>query len=74
MRIDRRSWFRGFIIVSAVALSVVSYAGAVFAATKLWECNFCHQQYQGDFVPGQLRTAKCPAKDMKQNHFWIQKR
>ena len=73
MRMSRRSCVRGFVIVSAVALSVVSYAGVVFAAPKLWECNFCHQQYQGDFLPGQLRTAKCPAKDMKQNHFWIPK-
>ena len=73
MRMSRRSCVRSFFIVSAVALSVVSYAGAVFAASKLWECNFCHQQYQGDMLPSQLRFAKCSAKDMKQNHFWIQK-
>ena len=43
---------------------------AATAANKLWECNFCHQQYQGDSPP---RFAKCPAKDMKQNHWWIRK-
>jgi len=36
-----------------------------------WECNWCHQQYQGDRPPP---FVKCPAKDMKQNHWWIQKR
>lgn len=73
MQRDRRSCVRGLVVASAVALGVASYAGAVYAATKLWECNFCHQQYQGDNLPSQLRFTKCPAKDMKQNHFWVQK-
>lgn len=51
-------------------LVAASLGGAAAAANKLWECNFCHQQYQGDSPP---RFAKCPAKEMKQNHWWIQK-
>jgi len=51
-------------------LVAASLGGAAVAANKLWECNFCHQQYQGDSPP---RFAKCPAKEMKQNHWWIQK-
>ena len=46
------------------------FAGVVFAAPSLWECNHCHQQYQGDQPP---RFAKCPAKEMKQTHWWIKK-
>jgi hypothetical protein len=40
------------------------------AAANLWECNYCHQQYQGSFSPS---FVKCPAKDMKQFHWWIRK-
>ena len=39
-------------------------------ASGLWECNYCHQQYQGTTPPA---FAKCPAKDMKQNHWWLSK-
>ena len=67
--IARRSF--GLSIACLSAAMIVGGAGLAFAATKLWECNFCHQQYQGDNPP---RFAKCPAKDNKQNHFWIQKR
>ena len=50
---------------------VLGGAGLALGAAKLWECNHCHQQYQGDNPP---RFAKCPAKDNKQNHWWIQKK
>ncbi|NBW96642.1 MAG: hypothetical protein EBR28_07885 [Planctomycetia bacterium] len=49
---------------------VLGGAGLAMAATKLWECNRCHQQYQGDNPP---RFTKCPATDNKQTHWWIQK-
>lgn len=52
-------------------IAVAVLAGVALAASKLWECNWCHQQYQGERPPA---FAKCPAKDMKQNHWWIQKR
>ena len=57
-------------IVVAFA-STITMAGLAVAAMRLWECNYCHQQYQGERPPA---FAKCPAKDMKQNHWWIQKR
>ena len=57
--------------IVAVAVTIASASGLALAATKLWECNYCHQQYQGDSPP---RFVKCPAKGMKQNHWWIQKR
>ncbi len=44
--------------------------GIALAAPSLWECNWCHQQYQGNQPPA---FAKCPAKEMKQNHWWIKK-
>jgi hypothetical protein len=59
-----------------LAITAVALAGAAASATialaaaHLWECNWCHQQYQGDSPP---RFAKCPAKDMKQTHWWIKK-
>jgi hypothetical protein len=67
---QRRRFCRAVSIASLSVLLVGCFAGATLAAAKLWECNFCHQQYQGDNPP---RFVKCPAKDMKQNHWWIQK-
>ena len=70
MRHRRRDAFRRV----AVALTLAAAggcAGIAVAAMKLWECNWCHQQYQGDRPPP---FAKCPAKDMKQNHWWVEKR
>ena len=55
-------------IITAVLATFV-LAGVALAAS-LWECNHCKQQYQGDRPPA---FAKCPAKDMKQNHWWIKK-
>lgn len=40
------------------------------ASSKIWECNYCHQQYVGDNPP---RFTKCPEKNNKQNHWWIRK-
>ena len=67
---QRRRFVRTVSIASLTVLAVGCCAGVTLAAVKLWECNFCHQQYQGDNPP---RFVKCPAKDMKQNHWWIQK-
>lgn len=56
---------------SALAVAVAAIATlAVAAGSTLWECNYCHQQYQGNTPPP---FAKCPAKEMKQNHWWIRK-
>lgn len=66
----RRRFLRAVSIASLTVLAVGCCAGVTLATAKLWECNFCHQQYQGDNPP---RFVKCPAKDMKQNHWWIQK-
>jgi hypothetical protein len=57
------------IAVATVVLTAT--AGLAPAAAKLWECRWCHQQYQGDRPPP---FAKCPAKEMKQNHWWGEKR
>lgn len=64
---------RGFNLCVACLIGtiVLGGAGLAMAAAKLWECNYCHQQYQGDNPP---RFVKCSAKDNKQNHWWIQKR
>ena len=59
--------------ITTLTAGVVALTGIALAAPSLWECNFCHQQYQGDSLPAALRFAKCPAKDLKQNHFWIKK-
>lgn len=67
----RRRFFRTLPIAWLAAVAVTCSAGLALAAAKLWECNHCHQQYQGDNPP---RFAKCPAKDNKQNHWWIEKR
>ena len=67
----RREALRCVAIVACTVVVTVGLAGLAAAATRLWECNYCHQQYQGDSPP---RFAKCPAKDMKQNHWWIEKR
>jgi hypothetical protein len=65
----RREFVR---FLSAVILSATGAAvcGAATLGPSLWECNWCHQQYQGNSPPA---FAKCPAKDMKQNHWWIKK-
>ena len=67
---QRRCFFRTLAIASLTGLAVGTCAGLALAAATLWECNWCHQQYQGDNPP---RFVKCPAKDMKQNHWWIKK-
>lgn len=64
----RRTAFR--VLALATVIGVAASATLVLAATALWECNYCHQQYQGDRPPP---FAKCPAKEMKQNHWWIKK-
>ena len=68
---QRRRFIRTLAIVSLTGAAIGGFAGLALAAATLWECNWCHQQYQGDNPP---RFVKCPAKDMKQNHWWIQKR
>ena len=65
-----RQILRSLVIASVSLTAVAIFTGLVLAATHLWECNYCHQQYQGDQPPA---FAKCPAKDMKQNHWWIKK-
>jgi len=60
-----------FVVAAVVVTATVAATGFAADALKLWECNWCHQQYQGDRPPP---FVKCPAKDMKQNHWWIQKR
>lgn len=69
----RRQFVRALSIASLAATAVAFYAGIALAAPSLWECNWCHQQYQGETLPASLRFTKCPAKDLKQNHFWIKK-
>jgi hypothetical protein len=66
----RRRAVRLLSIACIAVVGVGCYGGLVLAATHLWECNYCHQQYQGDHPPA---FAKCPAKEMKQNHWWIKK-
>ena len=61
------------LVVAALTLACVACYASLAIAAGLWECNWCHQQYQGDSVPAALRFAKCPAKEMKQNHFWTKK-
>jgi hypothetical protein len=56
--------------VSTVAAATLACWAGVALAAGLWECNWCHQQYQGNQPPA---FAKCPAKEMKQNHWWIKK-
>ncbi|MGI9177723.1 MAG: hypothetical protein ACR2IT_07695 [Pirellulales bacterium] len=53
-----------FVLLAESASAVTGFS------TSLWECNYCHQQYQGNQPPA---FAKCPAKEMKQNHWWIKK-
>jgi hypothetical protein len=65
-----RQILRSLVIASVSLTAVATFTGLVLAATHLWECNYCHQQYQGNQPPA---FAKCPAKDMKQNHWWIKK-
>ena len=65
-----RQILRSLVIASVSLTAVAAFTGIALAATHLWECNYCHQQYQGDQPPA---FAKCPAKDMKQNHWWIKK-
>jgi hypothetical protein len=70
MAFGRRQLVRVCTIATLTAAGVAGYAGIALAAPSLWECNWCHQQYQGNQPPA---FAKCPAKEMKQNHFWIKK-
>lgn len=65
----RRQFGRVLVVGALTIASVACYASLAIAA-GLWECNWCHQQYQGTSPPA---FAKCPAKDMKQNHWWIKK-
>jgi hypothetical protein len=67
---QRRQAFRILAITTVDLANAAASATLVLAAQHLWECNWCHQQYQGDSPP---RFAKCPAKDMKQTHWWIKK-
>ncbi|RLS61736.1 MAG: hypothetical protein DWH98_08300, partial [Planctomycetota bacterium] len=55
---------------AVVLLLAAVTGGVVFAANNLYECQWCKQQYQGSSPPA---FVKCPAKDFKQNHFWIKK-
>lgn len=73
MMLGRRSLVRTVLIAALTAACVAGYAGIALAAPSLWECNFCHQQYQGESLPAALRFTKCPAKELKQNHFWSKK-
>ena len=66
----RRHLARIVAITALTAACVAGYSGLALAAPSLFECNWCHQQYQGTSPPA---FAKCPAKDMKQNHWWIKK-
>jgi len=66
----RRTCLRILSITCLTAAAVVCSAALARAATKLWECNRCHQQYQGSSPPA---FVKCPATDNKQNHWWVQK-
>jgi hypothetical protein len=66
----RRREFVRFLSVSTVAAATLACWAGVALAAGLWECNWCHQQYQGNQPPA---FAKCPAKEMKQNHWWIKK-
>lgn len=70
MVLGRRPLARVLLITAFTTLCVAAYAGVTLAAPSLWECNWCHQQYQGTSPPA---FAKCPAKEMKQNHWWIKK-
>ena len=66
----RRHVVRSLTIATLAVVAATGAAGLLHAATHLWECNYCHQQYQGNQPPA---FAKCPAKEMKQNHWWIKK-
>jgi len=66
---SRRESVRILAIATLSFVCVAGYAGLAMA-NGLWECNYCHQQYQGTSPPA---FAKCPAKEMKQNHWWIKK-
>lgn len=57
------------VLLAESASAVTGFSSSLFS-TSLWECNYCHQQYQGNQPPA---FAKCPAKEMKQNHWWIKK-
>lgn len=66
---QRRECIRILAVALLTATTVAGFAGTAFA-DGMWECNYCHQQYQGKSPPA---FAKCPAKEMKQNHWWIKK-
>ena len=71
MRLRHHRAMLQFTVAAVMVTAAVAATGLAADALKLWECNWCHQQYQGDRPPP---FAKCPAKEMKQNHWWIQKR
>jgi hypothetical protein len=57
------------ILLIAFALGCFSIVSA--QNLTLWECNRCHQQYQGNNPP---YFTKCPATNNTQTHWWIRKR
>lgn len=59
-----------FAVGVGALVAIAAGTAAAIQKTYLWECNWCHQQYQGPSPPA---FAKCPAKEMKQNHWWIRK-
>jgi hypothetical protein len=67
---QRRQAFRILAITTVALAGAAASATLVLAAQHLWECNWCHQQYEGDNPPC---FTKCPAKDIKQNQGWIRK-
>lgn len=67
--ICRREWIKAVAIVG-LSLSTIALARTVLAANHLYECNHCHQQWQGASSPPPF--VKCPAKP-GQNHWWIKK-
>ncbi|MCX7403572.1 MAG: hypothetical protein NTY87_10830 [Planctomycetia bacterium] len=72
MKTNRRTVLTVLVLslIAYVAVGALALAGTSLAPTSLYECNWCHQQYQGNSPPA---FVKCPAKDNKQNHFWIKK-
>gem|GEM_PF-1087289 len=72
MKTNRRTGLTVLVLslVASVALGTLALSGTSLALAGLWECNRCHQQYQGNTPPP---FVKCPATDNKQNHWWIKK-
>lgn len=69
MKVRRRL---GLCIACLAGVVVLGGAGLALAArNSLYECDYCHQQYQGSSTPPR---GKCPAKDLKEGHSWTWKR